>query len=260
MRSKDGNPVITVVDRSGVHKLGILYCICSGALPHNQQLFTMGLLAATFKKTEMVFTFDVLDDFLLDNLECKTTAQLYYSKLQAVTNGMFPSDVLNCYKQLLRAAWQWCDIKTKHRSGLRFPQEVPSDDGSATIFCPACPQPGVNLPNDWETQYTKVELMRTFIMDGNFVADYMRSHTNESDIALSPGQAFMVRSEPFQAHLQRATEPPQACACHHYKAIEQANSSKLHLDVTGIGATACPHGFFVLNLVVDFQKGERSVI
>jgi hypothetical protein len=29
------------------------------------------------------------------------------------------------------------------------------------------------------------------------------------------------------------------------------------LDVTGIGATACCHGFFVPTSVVDFQKGEK---
>jgi hypothetical protein len=47
--------------------------------------------------------------------------------------------------------------------------------------------------------------------------------------------------------------------CNTYKAIEQANSSRAHLDVTGIGATACNHGFFVPTSVVDFQKGERYV-
>jgi hypothetical protein len=31
------------------------------------------------------------------------------------------------------------------------------------------------------------------------------------------------------------------------------------LDITGIGATTCCHGFFVPTLVVDFQKGERCV-
>jgi Kyakuja-Dileera-Zisupton transposase len=51
----------------------------------------------------------------------------------------------------------------------------------------------------------------------------------------------------------------QPSTCNTYKAIEQANSSRPHLDVTGIGATACCHGFFVPNSVVDFQKGERCV-
>ncbi|KAF8263348.1 hypothetical protein EI94DRAFT_1478973, partial [Lactarius quietus] len=45
-----------------------------------------------------------------------------------------------------------------------------------------------------------------------------------------------------------------------YKAIEQANSSRAHLDVTGIGATACNHGFLVPTSVVDFQKGERQAL
>ena len=39
--------------------------------------------------------------------------------------------------------------------------------------------------------------------------------------------------------------------------IEQANSSRPHLDVIGIRATACCHGFFVPTSVIDFQKGEK---
>jgi len=27
-------------------------------------------------------------------------------------------------------------------------------DGSMAIFCLACPQPDINLPKDWKTQYT----------------------------------------------------------------------------------------------------------
>lgn len=27
-------------------------------------------------------------------------------------------------------------------------------DGAMAIFCPACPQPGINLPKDWKMQYT----------------------------------------------------------------------------------------------------------
>jgi hypothetical protein len=47
--------------------------------------------------------------------------------------------------------------------------------------------------------------------------------------------------------------------CNTYKAIELANSSRPHLDITGIGVTTCCHGFFVPTSVVDFQKGERCV-
>ena len=53
----------------------------------------------------------------------------------------------------------------------------------------------------------------------------------------------------------------QDSTCNTYKAIEQENSSRPHLDVTGIGvgAMACCHGFFVLMSVVDFQNGEKYI-
>lgn len=51
----------------------------------------------------------------------------------------------------------------------------------------------------------------------------------------------------------------QPSTCNTYRAIEQANSNRPHLDVTGIGATACCHGFFVPTSVVDFHKGEKCV-
>jgi hypothetical protein len=32
-------------------------------------------------------------------------------------------------------------------------QGGPSGDGAMAAFCPACPQPGINLPEDWRTRY-----------------------------------------------------------------------------------------------------------
>jgi hypothetical protein len=32
-------------------------------------------------------------------------------------------------------------------------QGGPSGNGSMAVFCPACPQPGINLPEDWKTRY-----------------------------------------------------------------------------------------------------------
>ncbi len=37
--------------------------------------------------------------------------------------------------------------------GLGHRLEGNAPDGSMAIFCPACPQPGVNLPDDWRTRY-----------------------------------------------------------------------------------------------------------
>jgi Kyakuja-Dileera-Zisupton transposase len=112
-------------------------------------------------------------------------------------------------------------------------------------------------------------------MDGNFSAEHMKHRSGERDIALSAGMAFMANPESYKAHLRSGKEMAQVCrhssfeccwlivsqpsTCNTYRAIEQANSSRAHLDITGIGATACCHGFFIPTSVVDFQKGEKCV-
>jgi Kyakuja-Dileera-Zisupton transposase len=116
-------------------------------------------------------------------------------------------------------------------------------------------------------------------MDGNFSAEHMRCRTGEADIPLATGMAFMANPDSYKAHLNSGQEIDQVCrtpmsdshvriskltvpqpsTCNTYKAIEKANSRRPHLDVTGIGATTCSHGFFVPTSVVDFQKGERLV-
>ncbi|KAN0128275.1 hypothetical protein V8E53_013944 [Lactarius tabidus] len=208
VEAHSGNPLLTVVHQSGIFSLEILYCICPNAVEKHEQLFNMGLFPSSFKQIETVFTFTVLDEFLADNLECKTTAQQYYSKLQSITNWMFPDSIPNLYKQLLRVSCQW------------------------------------------------TQLICTFIMDRNFSAEHMRFRSGEQDTPLSSGMAFMAHPDSYHKHLQSGKEITQISTCNTYKAIELANSSQSHLDITGIRTTTCCHGFFVPTSVVDFQKGE----
>ncbi len=94
--ASSGNPMLTVVNTTGISEMEILHCICPDAMLGHEQLLQAGLLPSSFEEPETAFTFSVLDDFLADNLECKTTAQQYYSKLQNITNKMFPYRVLVC--------------------------------------------------------------------------------------------------------------------------------------------------------------------
>ena len=91
--AESGNPLFTVVDRSGIFNMEVLFCVCPDGGKEDAQFLRSGLFPATFKQIETVFTHTVLDDFLRDNLECKTTAQQYYSKLQMMTSKMFPNTV-----------------------------------------------------------------------------------------------------------------------------------------------------------------------
>ena len=82
---------LTVVHTSGVHFCDVRYCSCPGAETSHLQLATAGLFPATIKEPQTVFTFQVLDDFIRDNVECSTSAMNYYSKLHRVTSNAFPN-------------------------------------------------------------------------------------------------------------------------------------------------------------------------
>jgi hypothetical protein len=57
------------------------------------QLMMAGLFPATFRNPKTAFTFRVLEDFHLDNLECKTTPSQFFSRLRRLTNDEFPNMV-----------------------------------------------------------------------------------------------------------------------------------------------------------------------
>lgn len=152
-----GCPLLVVVDVLGIYELRIRPCRCtSNATPVVDQLLQAGLYPASVKRTRTVFTFRVLDDYDLENLETKSSAAKYYNKLKRLTSNAFPHSVPNRYRELMRVTRQWRDLKARLRAGYPFADDTTLLDGGLALFCPACPQPGVNLPNDWkedEAQY-----------------------------------------------------------------------------------------------------------
>lgn len=90
----DDNPWLTVVHTTGIHYLRAKFCRCPNSPIRRFQLLDAGLYPATQRRRKIVFTFQVLDDFYIENLECKTPALNYYSKLRRLTSTLFPHLVL----------------------------------------------------------------------------------------------------------------------------------------------------------------------
>ena len=178
-----------MVDVSGIHHLPVSQCGCATADPRVDICFLeMGLFPASFQRVQTVFTIKVLEDYRLSNLECKTSAYQYYQKLRRLTSPAFPKAVLNRYRELRRLSRQYRNIKLWKMHGRAHDQpqgvprsrtaatntavaddmldvdhtppgngdEIPVPDGPQTgrlaSFCPACPQPGINLPEDWKDE------------------------------------------------------------------------------------------------------------
>ncbi|KAH9031510.1 hypothetical protein EDB85DRAFT_1865757, partial [Lactarius pseudohatsudake] len=258
-RDKEGNPIMTVVDRSGVHEIGVSWCRCPEAAEHDIQLMMAGLFPATFRNPKTAFTFWVLEEFHLDNLECKTTPSQFFSRLRRLTSNEFPNTVPDRYRELLRLSRQWRVLTSRKRFGFGYQADEEQKPGSMAIFCALCAQPGINLPEDWkEYENSKSLFMRGFIMDGNFQAEHMKMRNPENDVPLSDGTGFMVSQTAYESHLKSALTLKQRSTCHDHRAVNNVNKHSGHLQSTGIGATACVHGNFVPDSVVDFQKGEAQ--
>jgi hypothetical protein len=56
------------------------------------------------------------------------------------------------YKGFMRAIRQFRHIKMMKRAGQGNLEDGTSNTspGELAVVCPACPYPGINLPNDWE--------------------------------------------------------------------------------------------------------------
>ncbi|KIJ04362.1 hypothetical protein PAXINDRAFT_60490, partial [Paxillus involutus ATCC 200175] len=128
------------------------------------------------------------------------------------------------------------------------------------LFCPTCPQPGINVYPDATDDLSNWKYNRTLIMDGNFKAEHLYDRQTDGQVWLMDGLGFMVSRSPYHKYLAATNHALERSSCNNHRAVNQANSSRMRLEATGIGATACArHGCFIPHSVVDFQKGERQV-
>ncbi|KAG1841841.1 hypothetical protein F4604DRAFT_1597863, partial [Suillus subluteus] len=249
---------ITIVHSSGVFMHNIAWCHCQGSNPQQHlQLLRAGLFPASSTRPKTAFTFEVLDHFLIDALECKTSARSFFEKLTRLTNNAFPDTVPDRYRELMRVSRLWRDLKNRKWFGFGHDVESGPGPGDLALFCPSCPQPGINMSLLWEQKWL---VMRRLVVDGNFTAQHMNMREPELDICLSDGSGYMVTDAEYQAHLASAMESKERSTCSNHRAVNTANANRSNLRATGVGATACArHGCFVPHSIVDFQKGERQV-
>ncbi|KAF8836074.1 hypothetical protein BDN67DRAFT_911829 [Paxillus ammoniavirescens] len=135
---------------------------------------------------------------------------------------------------------------------LHQPYRTPRQ-GDLVLFCPACPQLGINLSAAEEGDLSHWKYTRTVVMDGNFKAEHMHDCRPDDQVCLMDGRGYMVGRERYQDYLKRSK-------CNNHWAVNQANVNRHKLEATGIGGCACAcHGCFVPHAIIDFQKGEQQV-
>jgi hypothetical protein len=86
--------IITVTHTNGIYRRRIRWCSCPDAPTRDIQLLRMHLYPATAKRPSSAFTFQLLDHFYIDSMECKTSANNFYNKLRRLSCNAFPDSLL----------------------------------------------------------------------------------------------------------------------------------------------------------------------
>ncbi|KAJ7602837.1 hypothetical protein DFH06DRAFT_986580 [Mycena polygramma] len=256
-----------IVDTNGIHKTRIFYCRCENYPDDHIQLVRARLFPATIILPQTAFTFDVLHNFHVHNLTSKKTAQDYYRALQKLTNGAFPNQVEDRYREFLRVIRVWRHLAMRRRSGqaLGIDQVITNRrPNSLAVRCPACPEVGFNV--DKATIDAAPENKRhlyTFFLssDGNFKLQRKRKVDDPDDVALNGGNAYFPEDTRYQAYvkeLQKQGPADDKCTCSDLKAVRLQNIAKFKNSViSGVVAVQCArHGFFMPGGMVDLTKGE----
>lgn len=146
------NAYVRVVHTNGLHHLGMISCRCRGSENLAMDLVACQLIPASFYNIRTLFSTQAMDYFRLCNLELKASAYQFYQLLRRLTKPMAPAEVVDLYNEFRRMSRFWRWMKKLKWAGYGQNGKHHSDvaPGALGNFCPACPQPGKNLPADWK--------------------------------------------------------------------------------------------------------------
>ncbi|TDL14825.1 hypothetical protein BD410DRAFT_733580, partial [Rickenella mellea] len=144
---------LTIIDISGIHTVSVNFCDCdSVCLPHRNQLLRVRWWPATVDRPQTVATFTALDTFLQLSLQSKLNMYDFYLSMVHLTDNAGVQNLKERYKEWLRCVREFRHAHTAKRSACGHdPGGVQAtQSGECAVECPACPQPGRNLPEGWE--------------------------------------------------------------------------------------------------------------
>ncbi|KAH9884045.1 hypothetical protein C8Q73DRAFT_661408, partial [Cubamyces lactineus] len=252
---------ILVYHVNGYHKVRVSTCTCtkthSEPLPAWQQFLRADWFPATTTRPSTAFTFDVLDLFHHLTHQSKANAYDFFHTLHRRT-----SNAGSCQHPFAHVARLWRHLQQLKWAGRgQDPSGVAATPpGSVTVICPACPQPGKNLPEGWELSPPEKMWLYTLylMMDANF-----RCRCKDrglDDVNMAPGWSYYVEQSRFHEHVARACDREENTCSAEHNAIIKANMRKEGYVASGIGAVLCArHAFFRPNGVGDLHLGEKYV-
>ncbi|KAG1870583.1 hypothetical protein DFJ58DRAFT_852169 [Suillus subalutaceus] len=236
------NDDFTLIDTNGIHEIGLDFCGCETAQTHTIQLLRTAWFPAT--------TTDPRYEF--------------YHAVARLSDNTGLHSQKDCYEAFMPIVRKWRHLKMLKRAGRGYDSAgvEGTGHGECAVICPACPQPGKNLPDNWnDAPKGKCWLYGLFLaIDANFRLKRRMVSKDSVDPGLSHGWAYFVEETAYKAYLQTYSGNPQEkSTCSSHNAVNMADTKVSHgLAATGVGTVDCArHNMKLPNGVGDLQKGER---
>ncbi|KAJ7442097.1 hypothetical protein B0H11DRAFT_1724840, partial [Mycena galericulata] len=196
-----------IVDNTAVHQVGLDYCGCGQGGHSTVQLLRAQLWSATTTNPRTAATFSVLRKYHLLSFESKCAALEFYQSLARETDNLSHKQDKDRYHEFLRMTRQWRHVRMLKRAGRGHDPAgiVNTMPGECALLCPACPQPGKNLPAGWENAPQEKQFLYALFlaMDANFRLKRKDVSTEEKDPGLGKGWAFFCEVKAYMEHVKR---------------------------------------------------------
>ncbi|KAG2093898.1 uncharacterized protein F5147DRAFT_747869 [Suillus discolor] len=254
----------TVVDAHEIHEIGLDFCGCETAQIHHIQLLCARWFSATSSKPQTAATFAVMEFFHLLSFESKVSPYEFYHSLSRRTDNTRITPIKDRYSAFLRMVREWRNLKLLKRSGRgHHPNGIgTTQEGDCVVLCPACPQPGINLPEGWEKAEPRWVYALFLSIDANFRLKRKAVSSDKRDPSLNNGSSYFVEEKHYKSYLaERVTLPQERSACISHNAVNMADTkSSRGLAATGVGTIDCArHEMKLASGVGDLQKGEKYI-
>ncbi|KAF9470552.1 hypothetical protein BDN70DRAFT_821224 [Pholiota conissans] len=239
---------VRIVHENGLHYLAMVGCHCRGPDRLYLDLMASRLVTTSFHTIRTLFTGDVLDHYRLCNLELKALAYQFYQLLVRISAPFVSVKGLALYNEFRRMTrlWRWTSKLIRAGFGHEERDPMNPNPGELANYCPACPQQGKNLAEDWRTDPNRFVYQRVFVADGNFKADHVKQgqgkEGKDDDVWLSEGGGMDPQRQHYKDFLKVA--------------MERCTVSPKHLE--SINIIQYQHGCYAPNALVDLFKGEQQ--
>ncbi|KAI0038982.1 hypothetical protein FA95DRAFT_1585382 [Auriscalpium vulgare] len=255
----------TVIHTNGIHKINLDFCGCGRAsgIERRQQLLRASWWPATTIEPSTAATFAALEKFHLLSLTGKLTGYDAYRALEYETDNSGLMDIPDRLPAWMTMVRQWRHIAMVKRAGRGHEDSgiAGTKDGACAVVCPACPYPGINLPDDWASAPpNRAWLYRlNLAVDANFRLKNRLRSSKTLDPGLNTGKAYFVGDAEYEDHLAKYIDQDEMSGCSRFAALAAANlKSTKGLRVTGVGGAFCArHDMWRPVGLGDLQKGER---